>query len=167
MDVDVLLENLIKILEFEKRYYLKLIDISTKKTDIIIKGDIVELKNITEQEQIMVSQILKGEQTRISIVEQLAKIFKVDSENLTVTQIIDKIGSKHRKKISDKRLEMKRSIEELKSINDKNSELIKNAIDYIDFSINLLTGAGVYSTNYSGFGEGRREQSRSLLDLKL
>ena len=52
-------------------------------------------------------------------------VFKVDSENLTVTQIIDKIGSKHRKKISDKRLEMKRSIDRITSYNVCYTKLLR------------------------------------------
>jgi len=40
-------------------------------------------------------------------------------------------------------------IEEIKNINEVNSRLIKNSIDFIDFSINILTSANLGGNNYS------------------
>ena len=56
-----LMENLITILETEASDYEILVGLSTKKTPIIIKGDLEALQQITDEEQIVVGRIQHSE----------------------------------------------------------------------------------------------------------
>ena len=49
-----LVENLIDLLEQENSEYEKLLELSMKKTPVIIEGDISKLEEITDEEQIIV-----------------------------------------------------------------------------------------------------------------
>jgi hypothetical protein len=58
-------------------------------------------------------------------------------------------------------------LSDLKEINSLNSKLIKNSLDYIDFSINILGSLGPSGNNYENSGEAITSKGRNLFDIKL
>jgi flagellar biosynthesis/type III secretory pathway chaperone len=58
-------------------------------------------------------------------------------------------------------------VNELKEINEINSDLIKNSLEYINFSINLITSANGHRTKYNNDGKEGNVERRSLFDVKL
>jgi len=68
------------------------------------------------------------------------------------------------------REDMKKILDEIKKINELNARLIKNSLDYIDFSINLLADTGLNndSGSYNSSGEtGNNVSKRNFIDAKL
>ena len=59
-----LIENLISVLEQENSEYEVLLELSRKKTPVIVKGDIERLQEITDEEQNIIDRIhaLEGRQ---------------------------------------------------------------------------------------------------------
>ena len=55
-----LMENLMDVLEEEGGYYDALLELSMKKTEVIVSNDIPALQQITEQEQLLVDQVNDG-----------------------------------------------------------------------------------------------------------
>ena len=58
------MENLIEVLDLESAEYEKLLELSMKKTPVIIAGDTEGLAKITDEEQDVVSRISRLEQKR-------------------------------------------------------------------------------------------------------
>ena len=59
-----LMENLIEVLDSESREYENLLELSTKKTPVIISGNLEELAKINDEEQHVVSGIKRLDKKR-------------------------------------------------------------------------------------------------------
>ena len=83
-----LLENLINVLDKENSEYEKLALLAGKKTSTIVKGDVENLSNITEDEQEIVGRIHMLEKQRVKVLADVANVVNRDVENLKLIDLI-------------------------------------------------------------------------------
>jgi len=132
--------------------YKELFDIGNKKTEVLIKGDIKVLSDITQQEQKLIIKLGKLEDERYAIVKELARQFNKDASQLKgdfLKPILDENESQKFNAVCD---DLKKILLEIQKQNDRNEKLIKNALDYINFSVKLITDAGTSKGNYGADG---------------
>ncbi|HOJ10373.1 MAG TPA: flagellar protein FlgN [Clostridiales bacterium] len=58
-------------------------------------------------------------------------------------------------------------VNEIKKVNELNSKLIANSLEYINFSINLIASANSTGSKYGNDGKEGKVERRSLFDVKL
>ncbi len=73
-----LVENLISVLEQENTEYEALLELSRKKTPVIVQGDIVRLQEITDEEQNIIDRIYNLEMKREGHVRDIADVINRD-----------------------------------------------------------------------------------------
>ncbi len=77
-----LMNELLEVLENEEAGYRELVEASTRKKEVIIKADIRALEEITAEEQEIAGKIKNIENKRISIMEDIANVFKSQAGGL-------------------------------------------------------------------------------------
>lgn len=148
-----LMENLINILEAEASEYEILVGLSTKKTPIIIKGDLTALQQITDEEQIVVGRIQHLEKQREEVIGDIANVINKDVEELKLANLIEML--KDRREESEKLAvvhdKLKDVLQRMERVNDQNRELIKNAMEMVEFDLNVLQSlkAAPETANYN------------------
>ena len=135
-----LIEELLNVLEKENSEYEILLELSKRKTPIIVQGDIVALQKITDEEQTIVGRIAKLEHKRESVTEDIANVINKDVETLklsTLVKLLDK-QPKEQQKLAVARDNLKATVNAVQSVNDQNRDLIKHAQEMVSFELNLL-----------------------------
>ena len=89
-----LMENLMDILEQENIEYKTLLDLSMKKTSIIVSHDIVALSAITEEEQKQVDRINALDRQRSEVMADIANVMNMDVQTLKLGKIIDILAAR-------------------------------------------------------------------------
>ena len=69
-----LMENLVQALEEECTMYEKLLGLSSRKTAIIISGDLKALAEITDEEQCVIGKISRLEKQREVAMQNIASV---------------------------------------------------------------------------------------------
>jgi len=90
-----------------------------------------------------------------------------DVAPITISSIIDKMDVIQAAKIKRIKDDIISSIEEIRKTSMLNKNLINNAIEYIDFSMNLIMQASDKSVKYNKDGKEKTAEKRSLFDIKL
>jgi len=162
-----ILSNLFEVLEKEAEIYQNLEKISGSKTNIIVEGKVSELENLVRLEQSLVVQIGKLEDIREELVSQLASQLQVGPSELTISELANHVEDVQAQKLRTYQDKMANIIGSLKNSNELNSKLIKNSLEYIDFSINLVAAAGTADNNYGNSGEVSNSKKRSFFDKRL
>lgn len=150
-----LIEELIMVLGDEERVYAEIIPVAEKKTRIIVNNDLQSLNSITEEEQALIGRISKLERKRQEVIRNIGIVMNKKESELNFITIIDLLKGQEKeqeelRKLHDK---LKRTIDALKLINERNQMLIKQSIEMIDFDINLMQslrtspGVGQYNTS--------------------
>ncbi|MGE4284117.1 MAG: flagellar protein FlgN, partial [Clostridia bacterium] len=138
------------------------------KTEVIVAGRIAELESLVKLEQALVVQIGRLEQQREEAVDVIADQLKLDKQNITVFNLMQHLDKSQQEKLRDFEKNMTKILEELKNRNDLNAKLIKQSLEYIEFSMNLLTDASVPGNAYESKGTTRETRgTRNFFDIKL
>ena len=83
-----LMENLISVLEEEGKVYEELLELSMKKTPIIVNGDLEGLQKITDEEQDVVAKINHLDAKREEVTKDIANVLNKDVKSLKLVDII-------------------------------------------------------------------------------
>lgn len=162
------LDKILSTLEDEKKLYEKLLSLSLDKKDLIIEGKISELDRIVQMEGNIILEIGKLEDEREAAVEALAKELNLSRENLTVTYICDVVKDNRCSRLREVAESIAEILGQFKEVNDINGKLIKQSLEYINFSINLITDSiepnnGIYEAK----ADEDKEKKVSLFDAKV
>ena len=135
-----LIEELIMVLGDEEKIYSEIIPIAEKKTQIIVNNDLQSLNSITEEEQELLGKISKLEKKRQEVIRNIGIVMNKKESELNFVTIIELLNGQEKeqeelRKLHDK---LKRTIDVLSTLNERNQMLIKQSLEMIDFDINLM-----------------------------
>lgn len=135
-----LIEELIMVLGDEEKIYSEIIPIAEKKTQIIVNNDLQSLNSITEEEQELLGKISKLEKKRQEVIRNIGIVMNKKESELNFITIIELLDGQEKeqeelRKLHDK---LKRTIDVLSTLNERNQMLIKQSLEMIDFDINLM-----------------------------
>ncbi|MBQ6888610.1 MAG: flagellar protein FlgN [Lachnospiraceae bacterium] len=147
------MENLISILETETSEYEILVGLSTKKTPIIIKGDLDALQQITDEEQIVVGRIQHLEKQREEVIGDIANVINKDVTELKLVNLIEMLRDRPEEsgKLASVHDKLKDVLSRMVRVNEQNRELLTNAMEMVEFDMNILQSmkAAPETANYT------------------
>lgn len=148
-----LMENLIEVLDRECGEYEGLLEVSQRKTPIIVSGNLEKLQKITDEEQDMVTEIHNLERRRTEVTADIATVLNKDVAQLTLTNLIDMLAGRpaEQRALTEARDRLQSAIRELKRVNEQNGDLLKDALEMVEFEINLIQAskAAPETANYN------------------
>ncbi len=148
-----LMENLIDILDKECSMYEKLLGLSSRKTPVIVQGDLKALAEITDEEQYIISGIQNLEKQRVVTMTDIANVLNMDVNSLKLTDLIQVL---EKRPVDQKNLAMQRDrlaqvADNVRRVNEQNQELLKSSIEMIQFEMNIIQASKTapQTANYS------------------
>lgn len=134
------MENLIEILGQECTEYEGLLEISQKKTPVIIKGDLEELQKITDEEQSLASKVANLERKRSEVYADIANVINKDVKTLKLNHLITMLENRPAERDALARVHdrLQSAVRGLQRVNEQNRELLANALEMIEFEMNLV-----------------------------
>lgn len=135
-----LMENLLEVLKKENSEYEILLELSKKKTPVIIRGDIVELQKITEEEQNVVGRINRIAASREQILADIANVINKDVKTLKLSNLIHLLVKqpKEQEALSILHDNLKTTLGNMEKVNNQNRDLLKHSLEMIEFDLNLI-----------------------------
>ena len=129
-----LIENLMDTLNRESDEYEALVELSMKKTPVVIKGDLEALQAITDEEQLAAARI-----SRHKVMKEIAGVLNTDVEALKLADMIQVLERRpvEKKMMEDCQERLKTVVHRMKQINEHNLELIEKALEMAQFELNL------------------------------
>ncbi|WHH61521.1 flagellar protein FlgN [Petroclostridium sp. X23] len=163
-----MIKELFDILEQQERVYGKILKLSKDKTELVVSGKVTELENVVKLEQALVMQVGRLEQLRGTIAEHLAEKLNLGKQDITISTLMGYMDEVQQKKLKSFEQRMLEILEELKDTNQLNAKLIKQSLEYIEFSMNVIAGTSAAGNNYEGKGTARETKGgKNLFDIKL
>lgn len=148
-----LMEELITTLDEEDMVYRQLIPIEMDKMRAIIANDLDTLQNITVQEHDLVDQVSALEGRRERIVKDVAIVLGKNPQTVTLNEIIDVLKNQpdDQKKLQKVHDRLRKTVMQMRDINEQNKELLKESMDMVEFNMNVIrsTRMSSGSSNYS------------------
>ncbi|QXM05164.1 flagellar protein FlgN [Crassaminicella indica] len=161
------IEQLILALSKEYEIYKGYLELAKKKRDVIVEGNIKELEKITNDEQSIVVSMGKIDEIRTAIIGNILFEQKIDwVEN--ITELASSIKDPERTEILSLKDKLGSILKKIKEVNDLNTKLLEQSLEYIEFNVNLLTNAEVKGNTYgSKADENELKHRPNIFDAKV
>lgn len=154
-----MVDRLLMALEKDCEIYTEILRIGEEKKEVIIKGDIEKLDQITKREHALIASLMKLEEIRDQIVSEIMKqtgLKKVDVIDDLVSVVDD--GSKEKLALVKRKLGNLMS--DVKDVNESNGTLLQQSLDLIEFNVNVMSTLGETETNYGNRANINYEKTR-------
>lgn len=156
--------NLMKVLENEVGIYTDLLHIVEKTQQALTKNNLEELNKMLDSQQLLIVKAAKLEEIRRQQQEQVAKFLAMPLEELTLSKIIEKAPEAYRQGLADLQQTLLDLVDKINSTNRHNEELIKDSLKYIDYTMELITGATDNAKTYDNKpGTEKKNQQKSRI----
>jgi flagellar biosynthesis/type III secretory pathway chaperone len=115
----------------------------------------------------VISQNQKFERKRIEITRDMATVLNQKESELTMSRLIELMeGQAEQQPLILLRDRIKETLDALTEINKQNGALIENALDYLEYSTNVLRNDSGQPAVYSSSGEVLLEDEQGIIDKK-
>lgn len=163
------LNQLLAIMEEQMKIMLDLTALSKKKSEVLVSGNLSELDVLLRGEQALLWQMGRHEERRFNLQVELAGQLGIHPSQLTLERLVERVTPDFADRCRGLAGQYGSAAQELMSVNQLNTELIQQAMAYVDFSLQLLgagnAGAGqVYSPRGS---RGQQDAKLRRLDNRI
>jgi flagellar biosynthesis/type III secretory pathway chaperone len=161
-----LVSSLIDVLKGQTELFSEVIALSVDKKELIIKNDIDRLREVVKQENAVVPKALKGDKDREKIMADISVVMNKKLEDLTLSYLIELMQGQPEHEALVKAVDdFAKAIAQMKAANDANKLLIENALDYIEFNMNIIHSS--LEAGPAGYGSLEdNHEAGSFLDTK-
>ena len=134
------MDDLKDVLQQENRQYQELIALSEEKCQVLVRGDVNRLEQITALEQQQTDVLHQYEMKRKSILKDMAEVLGKDPETFTVEAMIRALASQpeEQNRLIQLRDQLRITLHKMAEINTQNQALIKQALEMVEFDLTLF-----------------------------
>ncbi len=133
-----LIEELFSILEDEIGCYEQLLAMADNKKDVIIKGDVPSLQEITKVEQELAGHILRLEKKRKLNLEDMCLVLNKKPEQMTISLLIEVLMGEEKIQLKNINQTLLSLLTKLQEHNESTKKLLQQSIEFIDFTVNAV-----------------------------
>ncbi|MCL2753531.1 MAG: flagellar protein FlgN [Defluviitaleaceae bacterium] len=134
-----LISNLIDTLKGQTDLFKEVAALLVLKKEHIIENDIDALKNVVKQENEIVPKALKNDKEREKIMADIATVLNKKQEELTLSLLAELInGQPEHNDFVVAVDEFVAALEKMKEANDAAKVLVQDALEFVDFNMNII-----------------------------
>jgi hypothetical protein len=160
------IDQLVLALKKEQEIYDEVIALSKDKQLAIVNNDLNMLEVIMKKEKTYSISLVKLEEIRSKIINQLVKDYDLVEIN-QLTDLYPFMGDRDVRTVDSIRTKLINTVKILGQKNDLNRQLLEQSIDQVEFDLNLLTQVGEGNVNYEGNASDMDVERRSIFDRKI
>lgn len=146
--------------------YQALLTLSRQKREILIAGKAQSLESITRQEELLILQAGKLEVIREKLIREIADHCGVSTQGLSLAAISELAEPADAERLSALGTAFEQVSHELVPLNRLNTELIEQALRFVNYSINILTQSQSSNTYEPHGKSGQPQAGRAFFDAK-
>ncbi|MCL2169479.1 MAG: flagellar protein FlgN [Defluviitaleaceae bacterium] len=147
-----LINSLIETVKGQTVLFKEVTALLVQKKEYVIQNDIENLRAVVKLENDIVPKILKGDKTREQLMADIATVLNKRPDELTFTMLKQLISSQPEHPAFVAAVdEFVVALDEMKAANDNAKTFISDALDYIDFNMNVIHSS--FEAVPAGYGD--------------
>jgi len=160
-------DNLIMVLAELSELCKGLLELSKQKREFLIAGQAQKLEAVTRQEEVLILRIGKLEVLREKALQEIAAAYHLNIQGLTISQLRQMADDRIAGQIKDFEQVFSGITNELVPLNQLNTQLIQQSLNFVNYNINLLAQTQTGLTYAAKGSSGQSQPARNFLDAKV
>lgn len=164
MSIQPVIETLDRLSEL----HTQLLSIAEEKKDIIVRNDVDALALLTSREGRLIKQINEVDEERVHAMHAFMKEKGIRSAlQLNVTELSRIVfNPDERVQLREAQVRLSDLLHELKRQNETIKDLLQQSLDFVDYSLNLITSRPEDDSIYKRPDQAQSKAARSLFDTR-
>lgn len=164
MSIQPVIETLDRLSEL----HTQLLSIAEEKKDIIVRNDVDALALVTSREGRLIKQINEVDEERVRAMQVFMKEKGIRSAlQLNVTELSRIVfNPDERVQLREAQVRLSDLLHELKRQNETIKDLLQQSLDFVDYSLNLITSRPEDDSIYKRPDQAQSKAARSLFDTR-
>lgn len=159
-------ENLQRLMSELLRIYQEILALSKQKKNLLVAGNPAALDKVVKQEEVMIVRAGKIDAARQQVIAVIVTKAGSDHAGVTMSDLLVLAPESVAAGLRSTSQQFERVLTELKVQNSLNTQLLKQALNLVNFNINLLTQNSVGQTYSPRGSHGQSVQGRTMFDRK-
>lgn len=160
-------EELLAVLSQMLSIYQAILTLSQQKKRILVAAKSQELETVTKREEVLILQVGKLEERRENLVRQLMVLHGMELRKNSLEELGKIAAPIIVEKLELFRQEFGKVMKDIGALNKLNTDLIKQALGFINYNINLLSQTAVGPT-YAAKGQNNEQApKRTAFDARV
>ena len=160
-------ENLLNVLKEILAVYQTILMVSQQKKQILISAKTMDLAKITKEEEALIVQVGKLEALREKIVSEIMADHGMTEGTIDLVQLQKIAKPDIVEKLENFSTEFRLIMAEMAPLNKLNTELITQALNFVNYNMNILSQVAVGPT-YAAQGQSNEQAPmRKVFDAKV
>lgn len=158
------MQELIKAMDVLADLHGELLTVSSAKREVLVRNEVDQLNQIVSREGKLIRLIGEADQQRIKAMSDylLRRGYHYDSR-ITVSNLIKLVfKSEEKQQLLQAHQRLVAILAELKKVNELNNQLIQQSLSFIDYTLDLFTGASTEEATYTNPMKNRSNGSKGL-----
>ncbi len=151
----------------ENEMYSNVLKLAEQKTEVIIKGDIRALEDITKKEQQFITSMNTFEKIRRSVLTNIADELDIEKD-FSISELLLFLEEDIGNDIDELRYELLETINALKEVNKRNEKLINQNLEYVNLNLEILKHLSEDGNKYDNkASESKKTRPMNFFDAKV
>ncbi len=148
--------------------HMEMIELANQKKQVLIEGNLKELSKIIQLESSWVKRVGKLEEERMKVIQSVVQEKGLPFQEVAMTDLITFLTSPEEKEqMKDILGKLSKTVEEMKRVNEFNTQLVQQSLDFIDHSYAILLEDNKDSITYSNpKSKLKSKQNQSIFDQR-
>lgn len=160
-------QNLIAVLEEMLSLYQAILTLSQEKRKVLVSANGQMLEQITRQEELLILQAGKLDNRREKVIAEIGSACGFKAAETNITKLKEFADQDIALKLDELSAQLSKTFSELGTVNKINTNLIKQALTFVNYNINMLAQSTA-SPTYAPVGKsGQSGNSRNWVDRKV
>lgn len=134
------MQELLSTLEKEVVEYEKLLELSKRKTTILVSGKADKLQEITDEEQKIVDNINSIDKKRVELINDIADVLNKKPQELTLKKLKELLENQpeEQKQLEELHSKLKLTLQSVQTLNEQNRALVEQLLEMVAFDMTLV-----------------------------
>ncbi|MFA6450627.1 MAG: flagellar protein FlgN [bacterium] len=158
--------ELSEIMKKQAKQYSKFLNLLTKKEKALIDGDMNKLTKIIKEEKEYIHELELTENKRVEAVKEC---LPEQGGAPTLKEVLAAVPPEEKDTLEKNAVGLMESLNKVAVANRSNAELIKEAMNFVNYNVNLLSSDRTLDNLYEGTGrmKGSEPKVRGLINKEV
>ena len=134
------MQELLSTLTTEEAEYQKLLELSKRKTTVLVSGKADKLQKITDEEQKLVDNINSIDKKRVELLKDIGDVLNKKPEELTLAKLKELLKGQpeEQKQLEEIHGKLKMTLQSVQTLNEQNKALVEQLLEMVAFDMTLI-----------------------------
>jgi len=151
--MDLLLDQLLRLLSQESELYQSMLAVIEKEKDAAIRSALNALNEAIQEKESLIQKLRILEEHRVQVVRQLAEILEHGPQDFSLAMIVRRIGEPYAGQLRQYSKNLAILLDKVQTESRRNKTLFEHSLDLLRGSLGLLRALMVSNTVYHRTGD--------------